>query len=75
MFGKNEKNICQNSSSKTNNIINPQCYKNEATKSVKVIYTRGIDESEVLSLCDECAKAIKKDAEAHGYEVEIKPKR
>lgn len=51
-------------------ILHPTCGGNEATKLVTVHYDKYRDgEHDTLDLCDECAKAIAKDARRHGYKV------
>lgn len=65
--------LCDNSSTGAHRIISPQCYSSAATKEVTVYYTKyGKDaEHDTLSLCDECAHAMVKDAHRHGYSTHI----
>jgi len=65
------KMLCENAYRRGRGIgIETQCYANEATKEVTVIYHEL--ESDTFFLCDECAKALKRDAIKHGYKVKIR---
>ena len=61
--------ICDNAyfNHKSELEVPPQCYDNTATKAITIEYSEV--ESDILSLCDECAKAVAKDARRHGYKV------
>ena len=70
--------ICENSSRGTASsaVVTPQCYGNESTHEVKVIYSEDhfgcrADE-DILHLCLSCAERVKKDARRHGYAVKVK---
>jgi len=55
-------------------IVSPACYHAEAVKKVTVGYVNAIGdifEEDTLSLCDECAKLIKRSARRHGNRVKV----
>jgi hypothetical protein len=70
--------ICDNARSRPGGLGVPGCFKNEATQTIEVVYyDHGawgqtdvrIRDSDVVSVCDECAPRVIRDAERHGYEV------
>jgi len=69
--------LCENAYRRGRGIgIEPQCYANKATKEVTVVYHEYTfiyhEFEETFYLCDECAKALKRDAIKHGYKVKIR---
>ena len=71
--------LCENAHLKGNGSgisVKPQCYNNKAQKYVTVVYhenpfTPSGEETSSFFLCNQCAEALKKDCEAHGYEVRV----
>jgi len=58
--------LCDNASYKRSYpIITPQCYSNKATRQVTISYNEV--ESDSLSVCDACAKALRRDCRGRGY--------
>ena len=58
---------CDNDSSMGHCIVTPQCFKGEVTRLVTVKYN--MVEKDELSLCEECAKALARDARRHRYKL------
>jgi len=59
---------CENASINGTGVsVYPQCFNNEATREVTVIYNEV--ERDTLYLCNECTKNLKRDARKHGYKV------
>lgn len=58
---------CDNDASLTSRIVSPQCWWGTARWLVTVTYSEV--ESDTLTLCDACARAVKTDARRHGYKV------
>jgi len=61
---------CDNDSSMGHTVINPQCFKGVPSFKVAVQYNEV--ESDTLTLCADCAQAVKRDARRHGYKVTTK---
>ena len=58
---------CDNDSSMGHCVINPQCFRGEATVILTIEYNEV--ERDTLNLCEDCAKNVAKDAKRHGYKV------
>ena len=48
-------------------VVSPQCYDGAATRIVTIQYNEV--EKDTLLLCNNCAKAVAKDARRRGYKV------
>ena len=67
------KPACDNAGTGTSRIVAPQCYSNRAKVSIIIKYHELSNETDELSLCEDCAINVTKDAEKHGYTVTRKP--
>jgi len=57
-------------------IVSGACYRGTATKEVTIGYVNAIgdiSEKDVIYLCDDCAKLVKRSARRHGNRVKVKP--
>ena len=63
--------VCENASTTGHNIGIPHCFSSKATKQVTVQYNDV--ETDILTLCNECAKAVATDARRHHYKVTDRP--
>jgi len=59
---------CERRSTK-GNVSYPTCFNNKA--ELKLIVEYNECDKDILYLCNSCGEAIKKDAEKHGYKVNI----
>lgn len=73
MLRKQNKKACENSSTGSFVVVNPQCTGNLAENLVTVCYDDDCSQKDVLYLCPECTQALKKDAKKYGYSVEVDP--
>jgi len=64
--------LCENNSSLTNNIINPQCSDGKKEYEVTILYDGKYGEKVTLWLCAQCTEVIKKDCKKHGYGISVK---
>lgn len=71
-FEKQQRTLCENSSKLTNNIVNPKCY--DGKKEYKVTISYNDIENDILFLCANCMKTIKKEGRKHGYKVIVRGK-
>ncbi len=67
LFSELDQGRCENASTRGRGVGVPQCFNSRATRQVRVEYHES--ESDVLFLCEECAKALVKDAKRRGYKV------
>ena len=66
-----EARTCDNDSSMGTGIGGiSQCYKGKVEYEVEIIY--GAGDSDTLYLCSDCMKEVKRDAQRHGYKVNVK---
>lgn len=65
-----ERVLCENSSTLTNNIIYPKCVDGKKEYEVTIKYNDV--EKDTLHLCAKCMVAVKRDAMRHGYSVRTK---
>jgi len=63
--------VCENASTTGHNIGIPQCFNSKATKLVTIKYNDV--ETDTLTLCNDCARAVASDARRHHYKVTIRP--
>ena len=63
--------VCENASTTGHNIGIPQCFSSKATRQVTVKYNDV--ETNILTLCNDCAEAVAADARRHHYEVTNRP--
>lgn len=67
---KQQRSLCENSSMLTNNIVNPKCYDGKKEYEVTISYNHAMYiENDVLFLCANCVKTIKKECRKHSYKV------
>jgi hypothetical protein len=59
--------ICNNSTIKGQPIVQPGCWGNAATVKATIAYGGG--EKEVLNLCNDCIKDVKRDVKKYGYKI------
>ena len=67
---KLKRTYCENSSMLTNNIVNPKCY--DGKKEYEVIISYNDVENDILFLCANCVKTIKKECRKHSYKVIVR---
>jgi hypothetical protein len=58
---------CENSTIKGRPIVPPGCWGNAVTVTATIDYSGG--EKEVLHLCNDCIKDVKRDVKKYGYKI------
>ena len=69
MYKDKQTKYCDNSGHLRRAIHFIGCLRNKPTKQLTIDYGH---ETDVLDLCDDCTKAIRKDANSHGYKTSVK---